>query len=418
MAIKNKMTSKDYINMEKKYAANNYAPLDVVFEKAKGVEVWDPEGKKYYDFLAAYSAVNQGHGHKRLINTMMEQVEKCALTSRAFYNTELGKYAKFITNYFGYDKVLPMNTGAEAVETAIKIARRWGYRSKGIEKDEAIVLTCSANFHGRTIGVISFSTDNEARSDFGPFTPGMLNVKYNSLEALETILERIGSRVAGFLVEPIQGEAGVVVPDEGYLAGAKALCEKHNVLFIADEIQSGLGRAGTKLAVDHEGIKPDMVLLGKALSGGIYPVSAVLADDNVMKYITPGSHGSTYGGNPVGCAVAVEALKILEEEKLIDNSKELGSYFREGIRELISDDGVVKTVRGRGLFNAMVVRSTHKSLNGESAYALVKAFKENGLLAKQTHDHIIRFAPPLNINKQQVDECINIIKKTVKSFED
>lgn len=410
-------SSKQLIDMEKKYAANNYAPLDVVFEKAKGVEVWDPEGKKYYDFLSAYSATNQGHGHPRLIKAVTDQLNKCALSSRAFYNTELPKYAKFVTEYFGYEKVLPMNTGAEAVETALKIARRWGYRSKGIAPDEAIILTCSANFHGRTIGIISFSTDSEAQEDFGPFVPGVLSVKYNSLESLEAMLDKLGPRVAGFLFEPVQGEAGVVLPDDGYLAGAKALCEKYQVLFMADEIQSGLGRTGTLLAVDHENVRPDLVILGKALSGGVYPVSAVLADNDIMQHITPGSHGSTYGGNPVGCAVAVEALKILKEENLVENSRVLGERFRERIEPLVSDDGVVASVRGRGLFNAMVVRPSHPSLKGESAYTLVKAFKKKGLLAKQTHDHIIRFAPPLTINEEQLDQCINIITETVKEFE-
>lgn len=395
-----------YLGLEDKYGAHNYHPIPVVLEKGKGVFVWDVDGKRYYDFLSGYSAVNQGHCHPRIINALVEQAQKLTLTSRAFYNNNLGDFEKFITSYFGYDKVLPMNTGAEGVETAIKLCRRWGYEKKGIPDGEAKIIVCSKNFHGRTTTIISFSSDPSAYTAFGPLTPGFVMVDYNNIDALQKALE--DKNVAGFLVEPIQGEAGVVVPDEGYLSKAKQLCEAYNVLFIGDEIQTGLARTGKMLACDHENVRPDILILGKALSGGVMPVSVVLADDEIMLGIKPGQHGSTYGGNPLACAVSVEALKVLKEEGMVENAVAMGELFRNGLRNIQSP--FIETVRGKGLLNAIVI----KHPNPEAAWELCMALKENGLLAKPTHGDKIRFAPPLVITEAQVNEAIEIISDSLK----
>lgn len=404
-----KMTSNDFIKREDKYGAHNYHPLPVVLDKGKGVHVWDVEGKKYFDFLSAYSAVNQGHCHPKIVKALTTQAKKMTLTSRAFYNSVLGEYEEYVTKYFGYDKVLPMNTGAEADETALKLCRKWAYKVKGLKENEAKIIVCDGNFHGRTITIVSMSTDPDSYKDYGPFTPGFITVPYNDFGALEKALE--DPNVAGFLVEPIQGEAGVYVPDEGYLKKAFDLCKSKKVLFMADEVQTGIARTGKLLACDHEGVRPDILILGKALSGGVFPVSAVLADDEIMLTIKPGEHGSTFGGNPIAGKVAIAALEVVKNEKLAENSEKLGVIFRDEMKSIKSE--MIGLVRGKGLLNAVVV--TPK--NGKTAWDVCVALKENGLLAKPTHEHIIRFAPPLVINEKQLREAIAIIKKTFKQFE-
>jgi ornithine--oxo-acid transaminase len=394
------------LDREDQYGAHNYHPLPVVLNRGEGVYLWDVEGKRYYDFLSGYSAVNQGHCHPRLTAALIEQVQKLTLTSRAFHSDLLGEYAQYITGYFGYDKVLPMNTGVEAVETALKLTRRWGYEVKGIAKNEAKILVCAHNFHGRTLNVISFSTDPTAQINYGPFTPGYEIIPYNDLVALETALK--DPNVAGFLLEPIQGEAGVMVPDEGYLSKAAALCREANVLFIADEIQTGLARTGKMLACDHEDVRPDVLILGKALSGGLLPVSAVLADDPIMLLIKPGEHGSTYGGNPLACKVAITALQVLKDENMAENAAIQGEYLRSQLVALNHPN--IKTVRGKGLLNAIVIDHADK----DAAWNLCMALMENGLLAKPTHGDIIRFAPPLNINTAQIDDCVAIIRRSLE----
>ncbi len=405
--------SAELIALEEKYGAHNYHPLPVVLEKGEGVYVWDVDGKKYFDFLSAYSAVNQGHCHPRIIKALKDQAEKLTLTSRAFYNAELGKYEKFITELFGFDKVLPMNTGAEAVETALKIARKWGYEKKGIPAGEAIIVVCKDNFHGRTTTIISFSNDEDARKNFNPYTSGFEAVEYNDIEALKQILEEKADKICGFLVEPIQGEAGVNVPSEGYLKACEELCKQHNVLFIADEIQTGIARTGKMLAIDHENIDVDVLILGKAVSGGAYPVSAVLANDEIMNVIKPGQHGSTYGGNPLAAAVATEALQVVLDEKLAENSEKLGQIFRAEITKMAEEFPLFKSVRGKGLLNAILINDTPES---ETAWNFCVAMKDNGLLAKPTHGNIIRFAPPLVMNEEQLHECLAIIRKTAQEF--
>ena len=404
-----KMTTEDYIKREEKYGAHNYHPLPVVLEKGEGVYVWDVEGKKYYDFLSAYSAVNQGHCHPKIINTMIEQAQKLTLTSRAFYNSALGEFEEYITKYFGYDKVLPMNTGAEADETALKLCRKWAYEVKGVPENEAKIIVCDGNFHGRTITIISMSTDPTAYKGFGPYTPGFIKIPYNDLNALEEALQ--DPNVAGFLVEPIQGEAGVYVPDDGYLKKAYEMCKEKNVLFIADEVQTGIARTGKLLACDYEDVRPDILILGKALSGGAMPISAVLADDEIMLTIKPGEHGSTFGGNPLASKVAIAALEVVKEENLAENAYKLGQIFRDEIKAIKSD--MIEEVRGKGLLNAVVIRPK----NGKTAWDVCVRMKENGMLAKPTHDHIIRFAPPLVINEEQLREAIDIFKKTMEEFE-
>jgi ornithine--oxo-acid transaminase len=402
------MTSKDYIEMEDKFGAHNYHPLPVVLSKGEGVYLWDVEGKKYFDFLSAYSAVNQGHCHPKIIDALIEQSKNLTLTSRAFYNDALGPYEKYMTEYFGYDKVLPMNSGAEADETALKLCRRWAYDKKGIPENKAKIIVCEGNFHGRTITIISMSSDPDSYKGFGPYTPGFEVVPYNDLGALEIALE--DPNVAGFLVEPIQGEAGVYVPDDGYLKKAYDLCKAKNVLFIADEVQTGIARTGKLLACDHEGVRPDVLILGKALSGGVLPVSAVLADDDIMLVIKPGEHGSTFGGNPVACKVAIAALDVVKEEKLAEKAEELGKLFRSELEKLNSD--MIELVRGKGLLNAIVI----KPKNGKEAWDVCVKMKENGLLAKPTHQHIIRFAPPLVITEEQIFEAVAIIKKSLEEI--
>ena len=398
------------MELEEKHGAHNYHPIPVVLERGEGVFVWDVEGKRYYDFLAAYSAVNQGHCHPRIIKALTEQAQKISLTSRAFYNSVLGEYEAYITKYFGYDKVLPMNTGVEGGETAVKLARRWAYTVKGMEENKARVIFAKGNFWGRTMSAISSSTDPSSYKNFGPFMPGFDLVDYNDLPALEKALQ--DHNVAAFMVEPIQGEAGVLVPDEGYLSGVRALCTKYKVLFIADEIQTGVCRTGKMLACDHEGVRPDILILGKALSGGYMPVSAVLADDEIMLTIGPGEHGSTYGGNPLGCAVAMTALAILKDENLAENSEVLGELFRTEMRKLQQESDLITTVRGRGLFNAIVI----KEKEGKTAWDVCLQFAEKGLLAKPTHGDIIRFAPPLVITKEQLMECVQIIREVILAF--
>lgn len=409
--MKEKITSQETMQLEDQHGAHNYHPLPVVLSKGEGVFVWDIENKKYFDFLSAYSAVNQGHCHPKIINTLKEQAETLTLTSRAFYNDVLGTFEKYITDYFGFDKVLPMNTGAEGVETAIKICRKHAYEVKGIPENEAKIIVCENNFHGRTTTIISFSNEEGARKNFGPYTPGFVKVPYNDLDALELALQE--DNIAGFLVEPIQGEAGVYVPDEGYLAKASALCKKYNALFIADEIQTGIARTGKRLACDHEDVKPDMLILGKAVSGGVYPVSAVLANNEIMNVIKPGQHGSTFGGNPLGCKVAIAALEVVKEEQLAENAERLGIIFRERLTSFIKNTSLVKLVRGKGLLNAIVINDTFDS---STAWDLCVALKENGLLAKPTHGNIIRFAPPLVITEEQLNECCDIIEHTIKNF--
>jgi len=403
-----KITSQQAIELEDKYGAHNYHPLPVVLCKGEGPFVWDVEGKRYFDFLSAYSAVNQGHCHPRIVDTLIEQAKTLTLTSRAFYNDALGVYEKFATEYFGFDKILPMNSGAEAVETALKLARRWGYEKKGIPADDAKIIVCSENFHGRTTSIISFSTDPDARVNYGPFTPGFVTIPYNDLGALELALN--DPNVAAFLVEPIQGEAGVNVPDEGFLANSWALCKAKNVLFVADEVQTGIARTGKLLACDHEGVKPDILILGKALSGGVYPVSAVLANDPIMLTIKPGQHGSTFGGNPIAARVAVTALQVVTDEKLAENAQKMGELFRQEMRNIKSE--MISLLRGKGWLIGVII----KPKEGKDAMDVCLKMAENGLLAKPTHQHIIRFAPPLVINEQQVLEACEIIKKSILSF--
>ena len=404
------LKSSNLMELEDNYGAHNYHPIPVVLERGEGVYVWDVNGKKYFDFLAAYSAVNQGHCHPRIIKALINQAQKLTLTSRAFYNSILGEYEKYITSYFGYDKVLPMNTGVEGGETALKLARRWAYDVKGVEKNKAKVVFAKGNFWGRTLAAISSSNDPSSFEGFGPFLSGFELIEYNNLNSLEEAIK--DPNTAAFMVEPIQGEAGVIVPDNNYLKGVRALCTKYNVLFIADEVQTGLGRTGKMLACDHEGVKPDILILGKALSGGTIPVSAVLANNEVMLTIKPGEHGSTYGGNPLACAVAMEALKVLKDEKLSENSEALGIIFRDEMNRLKNESDLITDVRGKGLFNAIVI----KERNGKTALDICLKFAENGLLAKPTHGDIIRFAPPLVINREQLMECVNIIRHVILSF--
>ena len=401
-----------YIDLEDQYGAHNYHPLPVVLERGEGVYVWDVEGKRYYDFLSAYSAVNQGHSNPKIVKALTEQAQKLSLTSRAFYNSKLGEYEKKITNIFGFDKVLPMNSGAEAAETAVKLARKWSYEVKGISENTAKIIVCENNFHGRTTTIVSFSNDPDANRNYGPFTPGFLKVPYNDIEALEKVLAD-GSDVAAFLIEPIQGEAGVFVPDEGYLKKAYDLCKKNNVLFIADEVQTGIARTGKMLACDHESVKPDILVLGKALSGGMYPVSAVLANDEVMKVIKPGQHGSTFGGNPLACAVACAALDVIIEDKLAENAQKMGELFRAEMQKIIAETDLVTAVRGKGLLNAILINDTPES---STAWDICLALKENGLLAKPTHGNIIRLAPPLVMTEEQLMDCVGIIRKTLLEF--
>lgn len=402
------LSSTDLMALEDKYGAHNYHPLPVVLARGEGALVWDVEGKQYYDFLSAYSAVNQGHCHPKIIGALTEQANKMTLTSRAFFNDSLGVYEKYITEYFGYDKVLPMNTGAEADETALKLCRRWAYDKKGIPENQAKIIVCEGNFHGRTITIVSMSTDPDSFGGFGPFTPGFIKIPYNDLNALAEALK--DPNIAGFLVEPIQGEAGVFVPDEGYLSKAYQMCKEKNVLFMADEVQTGIGRTGKLLACDHENVRPDVLILGKALSGGVYPVSAVLADDDIMMVIKPGEHGSTFGGNPVAARVAMAALQVVKDENLAERAEKLGKIFREEMSAIQSD--MITLVRGKGLLNAIII----KPKNGKEAWDVCVTMKENGLLAKPTHGDIIRFAPPLIITEEQLREAIEIIKKSILSF--
>jgi len=404
-----KMSPKDYIAREDKYGAHNYHPLPVVLEKGKGVRVWDVEGKEYFDFLSAYSAVNQGHCHPKIVKALTDQAEVLTLTSRAFYNNILGEYEEFITKYFGYDKVLPMNTGAEADETALKLCRKWAYKVKGIKEDQAKIIVCEDNFHGRTITIVSMSTDPDSYGGFGPFTPGFVKIPYNNIEALEKELK--DPNVAGFLLEPIQGEAGVFVPDEGYLKKAYELCKKNNVLFIADEVQTGIARTGKMLACDHEGVRPDILILGKAVSGGVMPVSCVLADDEIMLTIKPGEHGSTFGGNPLACKVAIAALNVIKDEKLAENAEKMGKIFRDEMKAIKTE--MIELVRGKGLLNAVVIRNKP----GKTAWDVCMAMAEKGVLAKPTHGNIIRFAPPLVITEAELREAIGRIKEAFKQFE-
>lgn len=412
MLVKNQGATQGAIALEDQFGAHNYHPLPVVLNRGEGVYVWDVEGKKYYDFLSAYSAVNQGHCHPRLINKLKSQAETLTLTSRAFYNDQLGIYEKYITQYFGFDKVLPMNTGAEAVETAIKICRKYAYEKKGIPEQHAKIIVCENNFHGRTTTIISFSNDETARKNFGPYTPGFIKIPYDDLNALEEVLQN-EENIAGFLVEPIQGEAGVYVPKDGYLKGARELCAQHGVLFIADEVQTGIARTGKLLAVHHEEIQPDILILGKALSGGIYPVSAVLADNHIMEVIHPGEHGSTFGGNPLASAIAMEALEVVKDEKLAKNAESLGRIFRSEMQKLVDESELLVLVRGKGLLNAIVINDSEDS---STAWDICMQLKENGLLAKPTHGNIIRFAPPLVMNEDQLRECTDIISRTIKAF--
>lgn len=425
MAVLDQLTSQQAIDLENKYGAHNYHPLPVVLSRGEGVYVWDVEGKKYYDFLSAYSAVNQGHCHPKIVNAMIEQAQTLSLTSRAFYNNMLGKYEKFACEFFGFDKLLPMNTGAEAVETALKLCRKWAYEVKGIAENEAEIIVCENNFHGRTTTIISFSNDPVARKNFGPYSKGFIKIEYDNLKVLEDALES-NPNVAGFLVEPIQGEAGVYVPADDYLSKAKALCEKHNVLFIADEVQTGIARTGRLLATcgncncenkncsNTPDVKPDVLILGKALSGGAYPVSAVLANNDIMNVIKPGNHGSTFGGNPIAAAVAIAALEVIRDEKLAENAFVLGELFRSELNKYIETTSTVKLVRGKGLLNAIVINDDEDS---DTAWNICLALRDNGLLAKPTHGNIIRFAPPLVMTKDQLLDCVGIIIKTLKQFE-
>ncbi|MCB0804045.1 MAG: ornithine--oxo-acid transaminase [Flavobacteriales bacterium] len=409
--VEQKTATEEIIALEEKYGAHNYHPLPVVLSKGEGVYVWDVEGKKYFDFLSAYSAVNQGHCHPKIIGAMVEQAKTLTLTSRAFYNDVLGEYEKYVCEFFGFDKVLPMNTGAEAVETAIKLCRKWAYEKKGIAEDQAKIIVCDGNFHGRTTTIVSFSNDQVARKNFGPFTSGFINIPYNDIDALEEALKQ--DNIAGMLVEPIQGEAGVYVPDEGYLKAADKLCKANGVLFIADEVQTGVARTGRLLAVDHENVKPDILILGKALSGGAYPVSAVLANDEVMMVIKPGQHGSTFGGNPIAAKVAIAALEVVKEEKLAEKSEYLGQLFRSEMQKLVDSNDLISKVRGKGLLNAVVINDTEDS---STAWDICLKLRDNGLLAKPTHGNIIRFAPPLVMTEKELMECVAIIKKTIEEF--
>ena len=419
------LSSKDLIALEDKYGAHNYHPLPVVLARGEGVYVWDAEGKKYYDFLSAYSAINQGHCHPRIVNTMKEQAETLCLTSRAFYNDKLGVYEKYVTEYFGFDKVLPMNSGAEGVETAIKICRKWGYEKKGIPHNEAIVVVCGQNFHGRTVSIISFSSDPDAKGNFGPYTPGFESIPYNDIASLKSLIEEKADRIAGFMVEPIQGEAGVFVPDDNFIPEAAALCSANNILFIADEIQTGIARTGSLLAIcgnctcsDHceqqeSYTRPDILILGKALSGGAYPVSAVLANDDVMEVIKPGQHGSTYGGNPIACAVAMTALEVVKDENLAQNARVLGELFRSSMQNLVDKFDILSLVRGKGLLNAVVINDSPDS---STAWDICVMLAENGLLAKPTHGNIIRFAPPLVMTREELLDCVSIIERTIEAY--
>ncbi len=400
------------IDLENQYGAHNYHPLPVVLTKGEGIYVWDVEGKKYFDFLSAYSAVNQGHCHPKIVIALTEQAQKLTLTSRAFYNDVLGPWEQYMSEYFGYDKLLPMNTGAEAVETAIKLTRKWAYEEKGIPEEQANILVCDGNFHGRTTTIISFSNDPDSKKHFGPFTPGFISIPYDDVDALENALKTIPN-VAGFLVEPIQGEAGVYVPSDGYLAKAKALCEQHKILFIADEVQTGIARTGKLLAVHYENVRPDVLIMGKALSGGAYPISAVMADDAIMHVIKPGQHGSTFGGNPLAAAVSMAALDVIKDENLADNANKMGQIFRAELDKLVGKYPLLKLVRGKGLLNAIVINDTPDS---ETAWNFCLKLRDNGLLAKPTHGNIIRFAPPLVINEKQIRECVSIIEKTFSEF--
>lgn len=419
------LSSKDLIALEDKYGAHNYHPLPVVLARGEGVYVWDAEGKKYYDFLSAYSAINQGHCHPRIVNTMKEQAETLCLTSRAFYNDKLGVYEKYVTEYFGFDKVLPMNSGAEGVETAIKICRKWGYEKKGIPHNEAIVVVCGQNFHGRTVSIISFSSDPDAKGNFGPYTPGFESIPYNDIASLKTLIEEKADRIAGFMVEPIQGEAGVFVPDDNFIPEAAALCRANNILFIADEIQTGIARTGSLLAIcgnctcsghceqQESYTRPDILILGKALSGGAYPVSAVLANDDVMEVIKPGQHGSTYGGNPIACAVAMTALEVVKDENLAQNARALGELFRSSMQNLVDKFDILSLVRGKGLLNAVVINDSPES---STAWDICVMLAENGLLAKPTHGNIIRFAPPLVMTREELLDCVSIIERTIEAY--
>ena len=408
--MQNKLSSADYIALEERYGAHNYHPLPVVLERGEGVFVWDVEGKRYFDFLSAYSAVNQGHCHPKIVKALTDQAQKLCLTSRAFYNDCLGPYEKFATEFFGYDKLLPMNSGAEAVETALKLARRWGYKVKGIPENEALIVVCNGNFHGRTITIVTMSSDPDSYSQYGPFTPGFIQIPYDDTEALAKVLDEKGDKVCAMLVEPIQGEAGVYVPHDGYLKKCYELCHKHNVLFVADEVQTGIGRTGKMFACDHEGVRPDMITIGKALSGGTLPVSAVLADDEIMLTILPGEHGSTFGGFPLAAKVAVAALEVIRDEKLTENAARLGVIFREEIGKIKSP--FFKAVRGKGLLNAVITEPQ----NGIEAWDICLRLAEKGLLAKPTHRHIIRFAPPLVITEAQLREAIGIIKEVFEEL--
>lgn len=412
MSVLDRLTSQQAIELEEKHGAHNYHPLPVVLRKGEGVHVWDLEGNHYYDFLSAYSAVNQGHCHPKIVYALTEQAHKLTLTSRAFHNDVLGEYEKFITDLFGYDKVLPMNTGVEGGETAIKLCRKWAYKIKGIEENKAKILFAENNFWGRTLAAVSSSTDPSAYSDYGPYLPGFEIVKYNDLDALEKALE--DPNVAGFMVEPIQGEAGVVVPDDGYLKKAAELCKSKNVLFIADEVQTGISRTGKLYCCQHENVKPDILILGKALSGGVFPVSAVLADDEIMLTIKPGEHGSTFGGNPLACRVAMAALEVAIEENLADNAQKMGEIFRRELSDFSKQYDILKTVRGKGLLNAVVINDPEQS---NMAWDICVRLKENGLLAKPTHGNIIRFAPPLVMTEKELMECVNIIKNTIQEFQ-
>ena len=403
------MTQQEYIERESRYGAHNYHPLPVVLQRGKGIFVWDTDGKKYFDFLSAYSAVNQGHCHHKIVGAVCEQAGKLALTSRAFHNDVLGQWEEYVTRFFGYDKVLPMNTGAEADETALKLCRKWAYLKKGIKDGMAKIIVCDGNFHGRTITIVSMSADPEAYRDYGPYTPGFVKIPYNDIPALERALE--DPDVAGFLVEPIQGEAGVYVPDEGYLRRACDLCHAHNVLFMADEVQTGIGRTGRMLACDHEGVRPDILILGKALGGDVVPISAVLADDEIMLTIKPGEHGSTFGGNPVACRASMAALEVVREERLTENAEAMGRIFRDRMRSIGSD--MIAEVRGKGLLNAVVIRPK----NGREAWDVCLRMRDNGLLAKPTHDHIIRFAPPLIISEEELLDACGIIERSIRSFD-
>lgn len=404
----NGLTAKDYMDREARYGAHNYHPLPVVLERGQGVHVWDVEGKQYFDFLSAYSAVNQGHCHPRIVKALTDQAQKLALTSRAFYNDALGEWEQYMTSLFGYDKMLPMNSGAEADETALKLIRKWAYKVKGVPRSEAKIIVCNGNFHGRTITIISMSSDPDSYNDYGPYTPGFINIPYNDIKALEKALQ--DPNVAGFLVEPIQAEAGVYVPEDDFLRKAFELCKEHNVLFAADEVQTGLCRTGKMLACDHEDVRPDILILGKAISGGMLPVSCVLADDEIMLTIKPGEHGSTYGGNPVAARVAIAAMEVLRDENLAENAERLGKIFRKRLKSI--DSELIEIVRGKGLLNAVAI----KPVEGKSAWDVCVALKNNGLLAKPTHEHIIRFTPPLIITEEQLNEAIGIIEKTFEEM--